>query len=328
MQQKYESKTNIVVSCWNALEHTKVTLERLFVTVHHPYFLTIVDNGSVDGTRKYLQELNPPVQCELLTIITNKENKGAGEAINQGQEVSVKYNIKYTCLCNNDLYFQNEWLLPLEQCMDGNTNFGIVGTLRPAVDTIHHTRNESAKFVVDHTPSGYSIEEELEYFQDGYTFDQMCKVITEKNQIGVNILRCPPNAVITCCALIRNSVSEKIGLFSDPQFNIYGSEDIDLSWRLQKNGFTCAILKDVYVHHFRHRSITASNLDRDKYLLENNIKFYNKWKEDIFSFLDNERKDGIDIVSNMTTENNHEYFFLRRIDEKAKFMLEYLKTYE
>lgn len=328
MPQVHKSKSNIVVSCWNAIKHTQVTLERLFQTVHHPYFLTIVDNASIDGTSEYLQQLQVPTHCEQFIVLNNKENKGAGGAINQGQEISIKHNLTYTCLCNNDLFFQDNWLQFLEECMDTNNDLGILGTLRPAVDTIHHTRSESAKFIVDHTPKGHSILEELEYFQDGYTFDRACEVIIKKNNGGIEILRCPPNAVVTCCAIIRNSVSEKIGLFSDPQFEIYGSEDIDLSWRLYKVGFECAILKDVYVHHFRHRSITASNLDREKYLLENNIKFFNKWKEDIFSFLDNEKQKGINIISNLTTENNHEYFFLRRIDEKVKFMLEYIKKYE
>ncbi len=324
---KYKSKTNIVISCWNAIEHTKVTLESLFKTVKHPYFLTIINNASTDGTYEYLQKLKTPIQCEHLSIINNDENRGAGEAINQGQKVSIQYDIEYTCLCNNDLFFQDNWLLPLEKCMNDNSNFGIVGTLRPATDTLHHTKSESAKYIVDQTPNNYSIKEELEYFQDGFTFNQACKMIVEKNHGGIEILRCLPNAVITCCALVKNSVSKKIGLFSDPQFKIYGSEDIDLSWTLQKAGYFCVVLKDVYVHHFRHRSITASNLDRNRYLLENNTKLYNKWREDIFLFLNDEKKNGVDIISNMTTEDNHEYFFLRRIDEKVKFMLEY-KKYE
>ncbi|MFH1455004.1 MAG: hypothetical protein ABIF22_01645 [bacterium] len=144
-----------------------------------------------------------------------------------------------------------------------------------------------------------------------------------KNGGGISILRCPPNAVVTCCALVRNSVSEKIGLFSDTRFEMYGSEDIDFSWRLQKAGYVCAIAKDVYVHHFRHRSITVSNLDRDKYLRENNIRLYDKWKHDIFAFLRNEEKEGVDIRKNLSSEENHEYFFLRMIQKKIDFMLEY-----
>ena len=148
-------------------------------------------------------------------------------------------------------------------------------------------------------------------------------MIVYKNGGGVSVLRCPPNAVITCCALVRNSVSEKVGLFSDTRFEIYGSEDIDFSWRLQKAGYLCAIVKDVYVHHFRHRSITISNLDRDRYLRENNIKLYSKWKNDIFAFLSDEEEKGVDIYKALACEENNEYFFLRRIREKIDFMLEY-----
>jgi GT2 family glycosyltransferase len=325
---KHLSKTNIIVSCWNALDHTKVTLEGLFGTVHHHYFLTIVNNASTDGTLDYLNKLETPKNCEKLIIINNDENKGAGGAINQGQEVSNQYGLEYTCLCNNDLFFQDRWLELLEETLESDKNIGIVGTLRPAVDTIHHTRLESAKFVVDNTPKSLSIHDELEYFQGGYSFEKTCEMLVDKNGGGLAVLRCPPNAVITCCALVRNSVTEKIGNFSDPQFQIYGSEDFDLSWRLEKAGYACAILKDVYVHHFRHRSITASKLDREKYLLENNIKFYKKWRTDIFNFLDAERARGVDIIHNLSTEDNHEYFFLRLIRGKVNFMLEYLNHHE
>jgi len=328
MSHDYASKTNIVISCWNALDHTKVTVHSLFATVHHPYLLTIVDNGSIDGTGEYLQNLKLPDYCEKFTIISNQENKGAGAAINQGQEISKSYGIKYTCLCNNDLLFSDGWLQSLEDRMEADNNLGILGTLRPAVDTRHHIRNESAKYTVDNTPENYSIQQELNYFQGDYDFEETSKMIVLKNGGGIDILRCPPNAVVTCCALIRNSTSKKIGLFSDPQFKIYGSEDIDLSWRLEKSGFRCAILKEVYVHHFRHRSITDSKLDREKYLLENNIKFFNKWRNEIFSFLNDERKRGVDVLSNMSTEENPEYFFLRRIGEKVGLVAEYIKHYE
>lgn len=322
---KLKSKTNIIVSCWNAIEHTKVTLSSLFGTVHHPYFLTIVDNGSIDGTSKYLKKLIAPDQCEKLIVIKNIKNKGAGHAINQGQKISLKYGLKYTCLCNNDLFFQNNWLQLLEDCMENNNKIGIAGTLRPAIDTVHHTKSLTTKYIVDCASKNKTIQEELELFQDGYDFETTCRMIVKKNGGGILFLRCPPNAVVTCCAIVRNSTSKNIGLFSDPQFNVYGSEDIDLSWRLQEAGFSCVILKDVYVHHFRHRSISSSNLDREKYLLENNIKFFKKWKRTIFLFLYRQKNLGIDIESKLENENDPEYFFLRRIEDKTEFMLKYKK---
>lgn len=323
MSEIYKSKTNIVMTCWNALDHTKVTLQSMFETIHHPYFLTIIDNGSHDGTGEFLKKLEVSPWCEKLILITNDVNKGIIDANNQGQVVSNQYKLKYTCICNNDLYFQDNWLSILEKHMEDGTDLGIIGTLRPAIDVAHHIRSESSKAIVDGTPKGYSITEELEYFQGPHTFAEAAEMLIAKNGGGISILRCPPNAVVTCCALVRNSVSEKIGLFSDTRFEMYGSEDIDFSWRLQKSGYVCAIAKDVYVHHFRHRSITVSNLDRDKYLRENNIRLYEKWKYDIFDFLRNEEKEGVDIRKNLSSEENHEYFFLRMIQKKIDFMLEY-----
>lgn len=322
-EESYKSKTNIVMTCWNALDHTKVTLQSMFETVHHPFFLTIIDNGSHDGTDEFLKSLKVPALCEKFILITNEVNKGIIDANNQGQKVSNEHGLEYTCICNNDLYFQDNWLSILEKHMENNPDLGIVGTLRPAVEVTHHVRPESSKAVVDGTPKGFSITEELEYFQGPHTFAEASRMLIAKNGGGINALRCPPNAVITCCALVRNSVSKKIGLFSDTRFEMYGSEDIDFSWRLQKAGYVCAIAKDVYVHHFRHRSITISNLDRDRYLRENNIRLYEKWKEDIFAFLRIEEKNGVDIRKNLSSEENHEYFFLRRIREKVDFMLEY-----
>ena len=274
MEKKYKSKTNIVMTCWNALDHTRLTLQSMSETVRHPYFLTIIDNGSHDGTGEFLRNYTPPSWCEKLILITNEVNRGIINANNQGQVVSNQHGLEYTCICNNDLYFQDNWLSILEKHMRSDSGIGIIGTLRPAIDVTHHIRSESSKMVVDGTPSGYSIAEELEYFQGGYTFTETSEMLITKNGGGLSILRCPPNAVVTCCALVRNSVSEKVGLFSDTRFEMYGSEDIDFSWRLQKAGYICVVAKDVYVHHFRHRSITASNLDRDKYLRENNIKLY------------------------------------------------------
>lgn len=316
-------KTNIVISCWNALSHTKITLERLFETVRHDYILTIVNNNSMDGTKEYLEGIKKPKNCIKIIIINNKDNLGAGKAINQGHEISIKYDTEYTCLCNNDLYFQDNWLSKLEKEMDNDLDLGILGTLRPAVEVKHHLFSENTKQVVDSTPKDLSITEELKYFQGEDDFDEAVKKIINKNGGGIDYLRCPPNAVITCCALVRTNVTDAIKILSDPQFKIYGSEDLDLSWRLEKAGYKCAILKDTYVHHFRHRSITNSKLDREKFLLENNVKFLNKWKKEIYDFLDFELSKGIDIHKELSEDGSPEYLFLRMINSKTKFMIEY-----
>lgn len=305
MREDMEVKTNIVVVCWNALDYTRATLDSLFATVHHPYMLTIVDNSSVDGTQEYLAKLQTPDMCKKYTLILNKTNLGYGGAINQGYEVSLKHEVDYTCVCNNDLYFQNCWLEMMERQMDKLTEIGILGVLRPAVDTLHHTHKDmSAKAVVDSLSTDLSITTELQAFQDGYSFEDTAKMLVKLNGGGVQHLRCPPNAVVTCCALIRNGAVKEIGYIADPRFLIYGSEDLDLSWSLEETGYKCAIFKDVYVHHFRHKSVIASGLDRNKYLKENNARLYNKWQTRILAFLDEEKSKGVDILSKLSSEED------------------------
>ena len=112
------AKTNIVVVCWNALEYTKTTIGSLFETVKHPFYLTIIDNSSLDGTPTYLEKLRVPQNCVRFHLILNKDNLGYGGAINQGYETSKRLNAEYTCICNNDLLFENEWLDLLVQEID------------------------------------------------------------------------------------------------------------------------------------------------------------------------------------------------------------------
>ncbi len=306
---RYKSRTNIVVVCWNALEYTKITLSSLFSTVHHHYLLTIVDNGSSDETGRYLKDLRVPDLCEKYVLITNSVNRGYGGAINQGYQVSQEYGLDYTCICNNDLFFQDNWLFLLEEYMDSDTSFGILGTLRPTADFNLLYRTQ--------------LEQDLIVSQDRYIFQHICQKMMEINNRSIEYLRCPPDAIVTYCALVRNSAVSKIGFLADPQFGIYGSEDLDLSWELERKGYKCVVLNRVYVHHFRHRSVTTSGLDRDKYLLQNNLRFYQKWKRAIFVFLDSERKSGVNIQKNFSSEENREYWFLRRIQEKIDFIPEY-----
>lgn len=266
MDKKTTARVNIVIVCWNALEYSKQTIESLFNTVKTPYFLTIVDNSSTDGSDIFLKDLITPATCKKYTFIKNKKNIGYGGAINQGYKISKKFGLEFTCICNNDLFFQNSWMKKMITAMDNDKRIGILGTLKPAFEVKHHTKNISTKKVIDLTPRGYTKEKELSFFCAGRSFEEAAKKIIKANGGGIEHLKAMPNAVVTCCALVRNSVIELNGYLADSRFKIFGSEDIDLSWSIGKLGYKCTILKNVYVHHFRHKSITISNLNRSKYL--------------------------------------------------------------
>ena len=328
MAKELEIKTNIIVVCWNALNYTKLTLNSLFKTTKNKYYLTIIDNGSTDGTVDFLKALIKPENCLEISIIRNIENKGYGGAINQGFEISKKHDTKYTCVCNNDIFFQDGWLKKMEEGLDDDCNLAILGAMRPSFDVFDFRLKKSLKEIVDSTPEWYTPEQELKEITGLLSFEEFCKKITLHNGNNIKYLNCPPESVVTHCALVRNEAILRLGHLADPQFEIYGSEDIDLSWSLYKLGYKVAILNKIYVHHFRHKSIKSSNLDRNIYLAENNKKFVKKWNNELFFFLKNEEVKGVFLEDKFCREDDYDYFFLRKINEKTSFYDEYKKIKE
>lgn len=310
-----EAKTNIVIPSWNGRDFTMTALDRLNETVHHPYFLTIVDNGSNDGTPDVLDKFRPSVHCLGYTAIKNLRNLGPGGAYQQGYEKSMELGVKYTVLSNNDVYFSNNWLRALEDTMDSDNNIGILGTLQPVSKVKHPVSQQNAKKVLQAIPKSISIQNELSNYFKGVSFDTGAEMMIRLNGGGLHDIAAPPDAIPTSCAIVNNSATEKIGYIADPRYEIYGSEDIDLSWELGRLGYRCAVLNDVYIHHFRHRSSADSGLDFKECLKVNNKKFVEKWYETIAEILVDENLRNKFI--NDTTQD--EFTKLRRINENVGF---------
>lgn len=320
-----KAKTNIIVVSWNALKYTKATINSIFSTVHHPYNLTIVDNGSDQNIVNYIKKLKPSGQCLNIDTILNRKNYGPGYANNQGYTISKKIGAKYTCLCNNDQYFSNNWLEKLENSMDNNTDFGMIGALRPAAFVEHPYSSKSAKEIVDSLSSSVSPQESLSLFFDGKSFKQGVKDLIKINNVGLKSIKCPPDMVPTCCAIVRNVAIDNIGYLCDPIYRFYGCEDTDLCWNMYKAGYKCGILYDTYVHHFRHRSVEDNGLDRVECLRMNSKIFVKKWQPTIKKVLQEYQKKGYDLDKLMSSQNseNDDFWILRRMNNEVRFFDNY-----
>lgn len=72
MKNTYSSTSNpvhIIMVTWNAIEYTKYALDSLFLYTDLLYVLTVVDNGSSDGTQQYLHSLIPKNNC-LISLLS------------------------------------------------------------------------------------------------------------------------------------------------------------------------------------------------------------------------------------------------------------------
>lgn len=315
--------TNIVITCWNALEYTQATLRRLFETVDEEYCLTIIDNGSRQNTRQYLQQLRSPKNCKALKVIYNKENMGPGYAVNQGFEVSKELGMRFTCLCNNDLYFQTGWLAKLEAAAMTSNNMALVAPLRPATSVRYDTYTRTID-KIKVLKSYKTWQEELEQYTEKpvKAFDDFAENIVRVNGGGLVRVNSPPDALSSCCLLVRTAVfASEFGYIADPRFTHYGSEDSDITWAVAARGYECFLLKDVYIHHFRGKSLAENKLDRAALIINSNRIFFEKWKPFIYDFLIQEQDNGVDIDHHLAVDRGDKYWFLQRLNRDMQFWI-------
>ena len=79
--------TSIIILTWNQFEYTRLCLDSIRRHTHAPYELIIVDNGSTDGTRQWLESF-PDIK-----LIANRENLGFPKGANQGIRAASGDNI-------------------------------------------------------------------------------------------------------------------------------------------------------------------------------------------------------------------------------------------
>jgi len=123
---KIMNKTiDIIIPVFNQLEYTQKCIKSVQKNTKN-YNLIIINNGSTDGTSKYLEELN---RLPEIIIIDSDTNQGFVVATNQGLKVSKNDVV----LLNNDTEVSEGWLDMLKESAE-NTEVGAVGPLSSAID--------------------------------------------------------------------------------------------------------------------------------------------------------------------------------------------------
>ena len=118
-------KCDIIIPVWNELESTKECINSLLKFTKYPYRLIVIDNGSREPTRTYLDGIKKIFPDFLL--IRNDINLGFVKAVNQGVSAS---NDPYICLLNNDALVTEGWLNSLVETVE--TALENIGIANPA----------------------------------------------------------------------------------------------------------------------------------------------------------------------------------------------------
>ena len=115
---------SIVILNWNRLHYTKQTLEKIIERTTIPHELIFVDNGSKDGTREYLKDMENKTNAEKVTCVFNDKNLGVAGGRNSGL---VHASGDYLVTIDDDIIVPKGWDTQMANACDKIPGLGITG---------------------------------------------------------------------------------------------------------------------------------------------------------------------------------------------------------
>lgn len=198
-----------------------VCLSALASQSYRDFELWLVDNGSIDGSGKLLDDLDGSLQPPWLDsplprparIIRNRDNLGFAEGNNQALRLTRS---EYVVLLNNDAFAETHWLGELVETAEaGGPRLGMVASTM----LFNHMPDVVASAGISVHRGGLALDRGL-----GMPADSMVGVGTR-----------PVFGPSGGAALYRSEMLRDVGLF-DRRFFSY-LEDVDLAWRARSRGW-------------------------------------------------------------------------------------------
>jgi GT2 family glycosyltransferase len=235
-------KVSFIIPLFNCLELTKACLASLQATVPRglDYEILLIDDGSTDGTREWLQTLGAPVR-----VLLNEKNLGYAVSNNRGAR-EAKGEI--LGLLNNDLVLLPGWLPPILRFFRFGRRTGFVGNIQLDAST----------GAVDH--SGIYIQESGKPAHRGAPGGA---IRFRKVQQAI--------AVTGACAFVRRETFLQLGGFDEGFLN--GGEDVDFCLRAREAGLRNWVALESRVLH--HVSASPGRKERDE---QNSRRLAARWR--------------------------------------------------
>jgi GT2 family glycosyltransferase len=211
----------VVIPSWNGAELLPMALDSLEAQTYRRFIVTVVDNGSTDGTAALLQDRWPDVD-----LVELKQNVGFAPAVNIGVERSTE---PLVALVNNDVELAPEWLAEM---VAGMTEHPRAASLSCRL-LQWHDRHLLENIGMICGPSG-GASGIASNSLDGEAFDQAIQVF----------------ASCGGAAMYRRAAWERVGALSDWFFAYH--EDLDWAFRARLQGYECWYIPGARAYHIGH----------------------------------------------------------------------------
>ena len=241
---------SVVVPVLDNLACTRLALESVLAnTEEPPYEVVVVDNGSGEETRTYLEVL--AARNRHVRVIRNDENRGFAAACNQGMAAAAG---EILVLLNNDTVVPPGWLS------------GPGHAPRRCRSRGRRTDDESVWWWSADTDRLRDLR-------------ARCSTSPAFAGIGTPASRRSTSMSRRCSALaIRREVFEAVGPL-DERFEIGMFEDDDYMRRVRDAGYRVVCANDLFVHHFGEASLgeLAGDGRYGELFHANRRRFEEKW---------------------------------------------------
>jgi GT2 family glycosyltransferase len=233
---------SVLIPCCGGLEYTKLCVPSLLRHSRPPTELLFLDIGSLDGTAEYLAGLQAaaPLRVEVVRAATDLDiGRACAQALGQARG-------EFLVLLNNDCIVPAGWLHQLTALATMSFGTGMVGPMSnyaappQLVETVPYrvgpkkgsrVRGGSAEWLVD-TEAVHAFAREYREQHQG----KWC----EAERLG------------GFCLLLKRAVLDRIGPLEEEGLGLFDTDV--LSTKARQAGYTLAVCRDLFVHHFGTRS--------------------------------------------------------------------------
>ena len=226
-------KISIVITTFNSKDFISSCLDSIFSQDYQDFEVSVVDNGSRDGTPDYVKKRYPRV-----ILVENKQNLGACRARNQGIELS-----------------RGEWVLTLDCDVTLEEGFvlKIIKTIENLLPKVGMLQPKILR------PGGGTIYSCGIYLSWLRRFFDLGKGKKDRGQFDKRKYIFGSCSACACYnRKMLQEIKEDSGYFDEKFFFLV--EDVDLAWRAQNRNWRALFIPEANCYHTGKSSHTSRKL--------------------------------------------------------------------
>ncbi len=240
---------SILIPCCGMLEYTKLLVPSILKHTRPPFELIFIDVGSLDGTAEYLAGVATVHSTTRIEVVRTPTDLGINEAC---QEALAKARGEFLVLLNNDAVVTNGWLNQLLGLLNFSSSVGMVGPMSnyaappQLVETVPYRVGPKKHGRLE---GRYGTSEVL---VDVEAVESFARDFREKNK-GKWV---EAERLGGFCLALKRDALVKIGPL-EPWTDLSLFDTDILSAKAHQAGYTLAVCRDLFVHHFGARTFAS-----------------------------------------------------------------------